>query len=87
MSGVFLFFCFLAFQTYCQKKSPAQQQVGKYCILPLSIAPVSDTQMNQSLARLVFSKLSVGLWPHRLLDHLQRKVRLCKVVAGKEVRR
>lgn len=48
----------------------------KCCIVPLSIALVSNTQMDQSLAQLVCSKLSEGLWPHRSLDHLQRKVRM-----------
>ena len=43
--------------------------------MPVSIALLSDTHINQSLARLVCSELSAGLWPHRLLNHLQRKVR------------
>lgn len=46
-------------------------------IQPLCTALVPDTPINQSLAQLVCSKLSAGLWHHRSLDHLQGKVRLC----------
>lgn len=37
--------------------------------------PLRHQQMNQSLARSLRPRLPEGLWPHRLLDHLHRRVR------------
>lgn len=76
LSGV-LHRYFIVFQPAenCDPLSQALAQQLNTALSHLSIASVSDTQINQSFARLVCAKLSVGLWPHWLLDLLQRKVR------------
>lgn len=53
----------------------------------LFLAAASDTQINQSLVWLVCFKLSVGMWPHWLSDHLQRKVNLSSGLGCKEIGR
>lgn len=67
------------FQTYCQqeKATSAPCAAARSRIQPLRTASVPDTPINQSLAQLVCWKVSAGLWHHRSLAHLQRKVRLC----------